>query len=151
MVFLISSTLLTSPVSISMIITLNSPPGNMLLISVALRYLAVALSYYLMWDKFLCLHICLSLCVCFCVSGKSALSSVFEGNGLMKRSSCCALQLSVSCSPGPGTFRSVSIVCCIHSAVVSWLLYPPSLLPAEALIACCGKCLVPGLNVMSFN
>ena len=52
------------------------------------------------WEKFLCL-LTLSKCfACFSVLGKSATSSVLEGNGLMKKRFCSALQCSVPCSQG---------------------------------------------------
>ena len=55
-VSLMSSILLSSPVSILMITALNYPSG-MLLISVLLRSLALALSCSFICNKFLCLHI----------------------------------------------------------------------------------------------
>ena len=69
----------------------------------------------------------------------------------MKKRSCSALQYSVSYSPGPSASWSVSSVCCVHSAIVSWLLYPLGESSAEALFACCSQCLVPSLNAVHFN
>ena len=86
------------------------------------------------------------------VLGKSATSPVLEGNGFMNKRSCSALQYIIPCSPGPGgTSEGVSNECCVHSAVLSWLLYLSGQLSAEVLLACCGQCLVPGLNVVCFN
>ena len=53
----------------------------------------------------------------------SATPPVLDGNGFMKRRSSSVRHVA-SCSPGPGASRSVSDVCCLCSAVLSWLLYP---------------------------
>ena len=96
------------------------------------------------------LSFCLSLCTCFSVLRMSAVSSVLDYNGSMKKRSYSALQCNVPYSPGPVTSRSVSSVCFMHSALICWLLYPSGQLSAETLFACCGQCLVPGLNVVCF-
>jgi len=75
---------------------------------------------------------------------KSAASPALENNGLMKKSSCSVLQCSVPCSPEPGASGSVSYVCHMHPAILSWLPFPSVQLSVEALSACCGQCLVPG-------
>lgn len=69
----------------------------------------------------------------------------------MKKRFYSALQCCDHCPPGPDTSGSVCSVCCMHTAVVSWLLYPSDQSSAEALFACCGQYLVPGLTVVSFN
>ena len=53
--------------------------------------------------------------------------------------------------PGPGASGSVSGMCCMHSAVVFWLLYPSGQASAEAVLACNGQCLVLGQIMASFN
>lgn len=50
-----------------------------------------------------------------------------------------------------GTLGNISGVCCVHSALVFWLLYPSGQLSAEALCACCEHSLVLGQSVVSFN
>ena len=49
--------------------------------------------------------------------------------------------------------QGISLVCaaCALSAVVFWLLYSSGQLSVEALLVCYGQCLVPRLNVVSFN
>lgn len=94
---------------------------------------------------------CLSLCACFSVLGQSATSTIFEGNGFMKKSSCSALQFNIPYSPGSGASESISNVCCMRSAIVSWLLYLLGQLSVEVLFAYCGQRVVPGLNVACFS
>ena len=68
--------------------------------------------------------------------GKSAISPVLEGNGLMNNRSCNALPFSVPYSPGSSASGNVSNVCSMCSVVVSWQFYP--LGSTEALLACVG-------------
>ena len=74
---------------------------------------------------------------------KAVMSPASENNGLMKKRSCSVQGLELS--------GSVSGVCCVHSAVVFWLLYTLSQLSAGALLAFCGQFFVLGLSVASFN
>ena len=60
----------------------------------------------------------------------------------MKEKSYSALLCGVLCSPGPDASGSVYNVYCMHSAVLSWPLYPSVLSSAEALFPCCGERLV---------
>ena len=53
--------------------------------------------------------------------------------------------------PGPGASRSVSAVCCMHSAAVFWLLYPSGQSNIEVFLACRGQCCVLGQSAVSFN
>ena len=80
-----SSILFSGPVSILMIIALNSPSG-MLLISIQLRSLAMALSFSFIWNRFLCLLICLSIWLLLLLE-KPVVSFAPENNGLMKKRS----------------------------------------------------------------
>ena len=57
----------------------------------------------------------------------------------MKKRFCRALRCRDPSSPGPGTSGSVSNVCCVHTALVSWLLCPSCPSSAEALFACVGS------------
>ena len=65
------------------------------------------------------------------------MSPVLEGNGLKKKRSCCALLGSNTSSPEAGPARSISSVCFVCSAVVSWLLYPSGQSSAEIFFTCC--------------
>ena len=82
--------------------------------------------------------------------GKPATSSVLDGYDFMKKMSCSALGV-VSPAPQGLALPEASSVCCLHSAIVSWPFYPSGQPSAEALFACGGQCLMPGLNVVSFN
>ena len=55
--------------------------------------------------------------------GKSAMSPVLEDNGFMKKVSYSALPCSVPSISELGASESVSNMCCVYSAVLSWPLY----------------------------
>ena len=64
----------------------------------------------------------LSRSLCLCVWVKSAMSPVFEG--FMRKRSSSALLCSVPFFPGPDTSAVVSNVCCVCSALLSWMVFP---------------------------
>lgn len=111
-----------SPVSIFVIITLNSLsayylfPFNFDL----LPWFGSVLSF---GRCFSVSSFCVPFCVCFYVLGKVSYSLALNGNSLMKKMSCSALQHSISCSPGPGTSGGISYVCCVCSALESWSFF----------------------------
>ena len=75
-------------------------------------------------DKFLSLLILSrSLCLLLHVR-KVSYFPIVDSNGLIKKKTCSTSWCSLRCSPGPSTTGSVFNVCCMCSAVVSWLLYP---------------------------
>ena len=48
--------------------------------------------------------------------------------------------------------ESVCGVCCMHCALLFWLLFPSGQVSTQALLACGGQCVVPGQDVVvSFN
>lgn len=70
--------------------------------------------------------------------------------------SICLLCVMKAMLPGPGsnailkrhhtlsrfgTSGGVSGVCCVHPAVVFWMLFPTGQAPAEFLLVCSGECL----------
>ena len=69
----------------------------------------------------------------------------------MNKRSYSVLQYSISGSARPDASGTVSNVCSLRSAVVSWLLYPSGQSSTDVLFACCQQCLVPSLNILSFN
>ena len=80
--------LFSSPISILMIVALNSP-STMLFISVSLRSLAVALSFSFIQDKFL--HVCmLSKSLPSSVLENLVMSPAPESDGLRKKMTCSA-------------------------------------------------------------
>lgn len=115
-------------------------------------FLAIVLSCSFFWGKFLCLLTLSSLCAYFSSAiGKSAMSPGFQDIGLMKKRSSSAQTCRASCSPGTGTLGVVSNLFCICSDILSWLLYLLGHSSTEALLACYGQCLVPGVHVVHFN
>lgn len=69
----------------------------------------------------------------------------------MKKRSYNTLQLSIPCSPGPGTLGSIFYVCCLCPSVEFWLLFPSVQLYKVALFAWCELCLVLGESDVCFN
>lgn len=80
------------------------------------------------------------------------MSPALDGNGLMKKRCCSALQCCVPYSPVPGTLGGIFYACCVSPAIVSWQLFPSVQSSTEAVFACYGQCLVPGWGgVCSLN
>lgn len=69
----------------------------------------------------------------------------------MKKSSYSVLMCSVPCSPGPGGSGNISNVCSVCSTGLYLPCYPSGQSSGEVVFACCGRCLVPVLNVAHFN
>ena len=57
----------------------------------------------------------------------------------MRKRSCSVLQCIISCSPGSGTSRNISHLCCLCYALDCWPLFPLAQLSVEALFAHCGQ------------
>lgn len=133
-----------SQMIILMIVTLNSP-SCMLHISVLLRCLALALSFFFIYDKFL--HLCTlsSFFAFFFVFGKPVMCLALECNNAIALWERGHVVSRAWCS------RDISGVCYVCFAVEFWFLYFSGQSPSKALPVCCGQCLVLFLNERSFN
>ena len=76
---------------------------------------------------------------------------VLECDDLIMKKSYIVLPCNFPCFLGPGPYRSVSSIFYMCSVILSWLLYPSGQVSTKDLFSCCGWCLVPDLNVVSFN
>ena len=103
----------------------------------------MGLCYSFIWHISLCLLILFNS-MSFSLLGESIMSPILEGNGLMKKMSCCTMHCTVPCLPESGTFRMSSI--CIVSpcycvlATVSFhpVIYSGTLFLLFAVFGPCG-------------
>lgn len=121
--FLLPSIPFSSPVSILLVVSLNSPSG-MLFIHTSLRSLAMTYSCFIQ-DEFFHLWIL-----------SKYLSSFLYWKNLLH-----FLLLKIMASrrkdhavPGPGASGTVSGLCCVHSPYMFWLLYPSGESCAKGLL-----------------